>query len=451
MRRIVRILTMLMGLTQAGAVQGGVYNLDPPRKYPRDYVLTNNPQPLNLLIDYLNELRQIGRVNPSNPPQPGSLRLHYEKQLAQLEAKQREGVFTVVDRINLGACLIRLQRYAQAQQVLEASLGAAARDDVFRFLLLLNLAAACQEDDNLLQRAVELQREALESWPALLPGWDRAESAWFRHVEEYVLALMHSRNRERLRRGGGPARQPLPPDQLFPKEGGPATKARFVGDSGEYEAGGIAWKQWDRLPPDAVAVVLQLLLWRPHDPRLFWLFGELLNARGQVDAAQDVLLRVRENDLWRNRELDRHIRVLSDALTPYRELFTDSTGSGQERRKQALLLWWLAPRGVQLAPVLGAAATEIGGVAASTNTSIPSSVRPSPENAPTRGADALRSSAALPDWRSLTVSFVTGVVVAVLGMLQWRQWRRHRREGAAPTDRADFRSRKESAGGASRG
>jgi tetratricopeptide (TPR) repeat protein len=432
MRRIVLSLAMLMGLAQSNSLLAGVYNLDPPRKYPSDYVETHVPQPLNLVIDYLNELRQISRVNPKNPPGPGSLRSRCEKQLAQLEMKQREGGLDVVDQVNLGACLIRLQNYAKAQEVLEGALRQVPRDSTFRFLLLLNLAAVCQEDDSLLQRALELQREALESWPAPVPGWNREESIWYHHAEQYTLALMQLRNRERILRGDRPAREQLPPYQLFPREERDfAKKVQFIGSSGEYEAGGIAWAQLERLPADADQVVLQLLLWRPHDPRLLWLFGELLNARGRVDSAYDVLNRVRENDQWRNRELDRHLRVLGDALAPYRELFTDSTGTGENRRKQALLLWSLAPRGTLLAPTIGVAANEIGGAAASASPAILTGGRPPSESGASPPANASRSGTALPDWRQLTVSFVTGMVVAVLGVLQWQQWRRHRRLGAA--------------------
>ena len=41
------------------------------------------------------------------------------------------------------------------------------------------------------------------------------------------------------------------------------------------------------------------------------------------------------------------------------------------------------------------------------------------------------ASSVLPDWRLVTVSFVTGMVMAVLAVLQWQQWRR-RREDALP-------------------
>ncbi len=350
------------------------------------------------------------------------------RQLEELETKRKKGILNPRERVNLGACLIRLGRYSKAQEVLEESLRMVPRDSSYRFLLQLNLAAVCQEDNSLLQRALDLQREALDAWPALLPSWNRQESSWFRHVERYALTVMELRNREQILRGGRPIREQLPPDLLFPREERDLSKkVQFIGDSNAYEAGGIAWKQWERLPADADRVVLQLLFWRPHDPRLLWLHGELLNARGQIDWAYYAMYNVRENYQWRNRELDQHFRALDAAVKPYRVLFADKTQSGENLRAQALLLWQLMPRGAMLAPGTAAAASEIGGVTASTFAGALSGGRQPPERDQTRGADAPRSGTILPDWRHLTVSFLTGMVVAVLAVLQWQQWRRHRR------------------------
>lgn len=436
MRRIVLSLAILFGLGQLAPLQAGVYNLAPPRKYPSDYTETHMPQALKLVLAYLLELRAVRDtpVNLQQPAPPGTLRDSYLKQLADLEQKRKEGVLTVVDRINLGACLIRLGREAKAQEVLEESLRQVSGGEALRGLLLLNLAAACQEDDSLLQRALQLQREALKSWPALVPGWNRKESAWFRRVEQYVLTLMELRNREAILRGGRPPREQLPPDLLFPQEERDlAKKVQFVGESGEYEAGGIAWKQFERLPADADRIVLQLLLWRPSDIRLLWLYGELQNAQGKVDSSFQILNnQIRDQDQWRNRELDRHIRVLRDGLAAYRELFVDSSsGFGDNLRKQALLLWLLAPRGALLAPPLGAAVNEVGGVAAFADPADLNVERPSLRAQEVVAAEAAPSGTALPDWRQLGVSFVAGMVVALLWMFQWQQWRRHRRFAAA--------------------
>jgi len=425
MRRIVLSAALLMGVgVQAGILQAGVYHLDPPPKYPSDYAQVNALDPIWRVLMHLGELRAVHDAAKA-PPQADSLRAAYEKQLAALEARQRHGALTPLERVNLGACLIRMGRYPKARTILEESLRVVPPDHSVYFLLLLNLASAYQEEDALLQRAIDLQTQALRSWPTHFLKWDRWESNWYRHAEHYALTLMRLRQREQIRNQGRAVSELPPLDELF----GPI---RFVGPSGRYEAGGIAFEQGDRLPADAERIVLQLLLWRPHDLRLNWLYGELLNMRGQVDWAFSVLDFCKQ--LASNRELRQHHQILREAVPVYKELFGDGTGSGADRRKQALLFWSLAPRGALLAPAIGAAANESGGVAASTDFSLLSEERePLPERPPP-GTEALRSGAALPDWRQLTVSFLTGVVVTILGMLQWRQWRRHRRmDSPAPS------------------
>jgi hypothetical protein len=419
MRRIVLTLALLLA---AEPLRAGVYNLDPPRRYPNDYVETHTVQQLKWVMAYLDELRAVRDLRGNQPPtQPGTLRDLYEKQLAPLESKRNAGQLTVVDRVNLSACLIRLGRNAKAQELLEESLHRTAGDDPYRVLLQLNLAAIYQEDESLMQRGLQMQRDALAHWPKLLLGWTRGESEWYRHVEEYVLTLMEMRTAETIRQSGTPSREQPLFDRLFPRES--AKKVKFAGDNGEYEAGAIAWKEWDRLPVDAEQIVLQLLLWRPHDVRLLWLYGELLNARGEIDWAYTLLnVKVREQSLWRNRELDRHIQVLKAADKVYKVLFVDEGGTGENLRRQALLLWQFAPRGASPMPGVAEAVHEAGGITAATYLGVALGNQ-TPSAPATSGRTA---SMALPDWRHLTVSFLTGVIVAVLGVLQWQQWRRHR-------------------------
>ncbi len=414
MRRMVLSMALLIG----GRAQAGVYNLDPPPNYPSDFSQVNTLDPIWRVLVHLGELRAVHDA-AKLPPKTDSLRAAYEKQLAKLEQQQRDGTLSPRERVSLGACLIRMGRYPQARAALEESRRVVPPDSPFHFLLLLNLASAYQEEDALfLQRAIDLQTQALRSWPALVPGWNRSESSWYRRAEQYALTLMQRRHGEQgLTQGRGLGELP-PLDELF-------GKVRFVGRSGQYEAGGLAFEQENRLPVDAEKIVLQLLLWRPLDVRLNWLYGELLNVRGQVDWAFKVLDSCKQ--LASNRELRQHYQVLREAVEPYKALFVDNTGSGEDRRKQALLLWMLAPRGALMAPALGVAANESAGVAASTDFSTLSGGREPSETPSAQGADAPRSAAILPDWRQLTVSFLTGVVVALLGVFQWQQWRRPRR------------------------
>jgi hypothetical protein len=60
---------------------------------------------------------------------------------------------------------------------------------------------------------------------------------------------------------------------------------RFVGEEGRYEAGKLARAERAKLPPDALAIVQQLVIWFPDDTRLYWLLGEIYNANGDIEAA----------------------------------------------------------------------------------------------------------------------------------------------------------------------
>jgi hypothetical protein len=425
---VLSMAMLLGGGMQAGTLQAGVYNLDPPRNDPSDYARKDpiyrqfdSGEGIRRMLMYLGELRAVhDAANLPVEVKDRSLRGAYEKQLAALEKRQSEGTLTPADRVNLGDCLIRMGRLTQARAVLEESLRVVPPDSPVQFLLLLNLASAYQEEDALLQRAIDLQTQALRSWPKFFPGWNRWELAWYHRAEHYALTMMRLRQREQIRNQGRYANELPPLDDLF-------GNVRFVGASGQYETGGIAFDQWERLPADAEKIVLQLLFWRPLDPRLNWLYGELLNARGQVEWAFSVLDYCTQ--LASNRELRQHYAVLRESLNAYKELFVDNSGLGEDRRKQALLLWLVAPRGALLAPTIGSAANECGGFVTldpalrATRGSFP--VRPPGGGA--QGADAPRSGVVLPDWRQLTVSFLTGVVVAVLGVFQWQQWRRNRR------------------------
>ena len=73
--------------------------------------------------------------------------------------------------------------------------------------------------------------------------------------------------------------------------------AHFLGENGKYLPGRISTEELKKLPPDAIAIVQQLLIWFPGDARLYWLLGELLNAEGDVSSAATVF----DECLWTRR------------------------------------------------------------------------------------------------------------------------------------------------------
>jgi hypothetical protein len=125
----------------------------------------------------------------------------------------------------------------------------------------------------------------LETAQDFLPaqGWVESvgyRTEWVKVVERAQLKVVQLRLREGQGRTSGRQTAPTEVDELFP--------VRFVGPDGSYQAGTIANAEKAKLPANAVAVVQQLLLWMPEDTRLYWLLGELYNARGELEAADRV-------------------------------------------------------------------------------------------------------------------------------------------------------------------
>ncbi len=161
------------------------------------------------------------------------------------------------DRINLGACCIRLGRYNDAVQVL----GAADQRD---FMVLANLAAA-YDGMKELDRAVGYEEQALDAWPSSQPGWDAQQLYWYHRAETYYLKLLRLRLRESLANPSVKSWDRM--DALF-------DRPRSAG--GPYEPNMPPWRLWGDLPPDAAKIVAQLLVWSPNDDRLYWQAGRIV-------------------------------------------------------------------------------------------------------------------------------------------------------------------------------
>jgi tetratricopeptide (TPR) repeat protein len=369
------VAVLMFGLAVGQEARAGIYNLDEPKSdgalYP-PYREKGNPLlpkwvqiwrgDLAGVDDALNQPPPEGKDQPKTPPKKESLlRLAFKKQAAELKQREQDGKLSPTELVSLSGCLLRLGRWQDAMKVLEERLRTIPEEEPARFLLLLNLATAYWQNEDLRLRAIDKQTEALKAWPDRWRGWDRATWEWYRWAEKYNLELMRLRHRE----AGGPAGTL---DALFPK-------VRFTGPAGKYEVGSIALEQWNELPRDAEQLVIQLMLWQPRDNRLYWLYGELLNARGEVQGAYDVLdsiVRTGQN-AWP--ELSRHRSLLREAQKP----------SEQEN--------------VLVPPPI---ATEY----------------------PT-----------MPAWRALTIGFLVGVVVAVLSVFQLREWRRRAPVADPPAQR----------------
>jgi hypothetical protein len=175
---------------------------------------------------------------------------------------------------------------------------------------------------------------------------------------------------------------------------------------------------------------MQLLLWLPLDNRLYWLYGELLNARGQVVLAADVFRELVEGRRYApGRELRLHYRILEEARPGAEALLTNlNSYLGME------LLWSVAPRGHAAPGNPSPFLLEAGWAAVLAQArSRAGLAEPSPSiqsEGITQAAKAT-SESNLPGWSSLGIVFAAGVVVALLGSQQVRQFRRLRRRSWA--------------------
>jgi hypothetical protein len=243
--------------------------------------------------------------------------------------------------------------------------------------VLANLAhthAARQEWDE----AVRWHQAALldAEFPDDLPGATPDQRKWLLKIEREYYPRWLAVHRRR-------AAEKTPPDA---EEVFPLFPVRFVNDAGAYEAGRLAAAEKAKLPPDAIAVVQQLLLWAPWDTGLYWLLAELYAADGQLGAADTIFFQCANSRQYSNRPvLMDHRRAVQVA----KEKQAAQSGSGE------LVLTAADP--------------------------------PAP-------ADQPDGSQYLPDrWQVILVGAVFGLIALALAALQVRALARRYRGGCGPT------------------
>ena len=156
--------------------------------------------------------------------------------------------------------------------------------------------------------------------PEQVKGWTKEQRDWIKKLDEdYVLHYLHIRKVEKETRGKT-APEDEAPTPLFPlpERGDSAEPVKFVNDAGQYEPGKLAAIEKAKLPPDAIAIVQQLLLWFPTDTRLYWLLGELYAGKGELDSAKLILDACAQARYGNRKLLMDHRAALTDALEQQR-------------------------------------------------------------------------------------------------------------------------------------
>lgn len=291
--------------------QAGIYH--PGLIGPNPEISPQGVKPLPFALfrrDVLEDLLKIGN------PQASQIRSKFLKARDELLAKAKAGSLTLEDRVNLSGALIRLRQNQEAIDLLTP----VATRECRNFMVFANLATAEQSTGNL-ERAISHLEQAMDIWPTNWPGMTPEQLRWYRQAEKYHLLLV----KERWASARRSSRQPIGLDALFAKDGQPI---RYVGDSGQYEAGQIAAAERVKIPPDALAIVQQLLIWMPDDVLLYWQLGELLNVMGDVSSAATVF----DDCVGKRRvdaqELRQHRRIVAEAaLVKSQESATALEGS----------------------------------------------------------------------------------------------------------------------------
>ncbi len=226
------------------------------------------------------------------------------KNKESLKKKYTDGQLTLDEGVSLGGYYILLGESDKAIPVLEDM----QKRDRKNFMLMANLSMAYNAQ-GLFDRADAYQAEVVSRsvWPSKYLGWPQERLRWQLRVEQFHLMLERQRRKENaLLPPGVAGNSELRLDSLFPG-------ARFAGPDDKYAAGLPDTETEDALPPDAAAIVQQLLLWLPQDDRLQWLLAEVYNAQGDPQDAESLMSKLVNKGLSGN-GLREHREILKQAM-----------------------------------------------------------------------------------------------------------------------------------------
>ncbi len=278
------LLTVGAAILSVSTALAGVYNPGESEEgatYP-DFVYSPNQR------DFHDVLKRLQSISVDKPQIDNPVRRRYifeEAIIKDIIARAPTTPLTIEDRLQASAVLIRRRKFEDAQAVLRPV--ATQVDELDNIPLQSNFATALHLSGDT-RNAYEVLRPVVKTYwqkpwselPAARQalysklGWSVAVYDLYREYDTYYLKLLRLRRLEKK-----PAILE-PPDRLFDDGKDPPTPVKFLGESGQFEAGRIAAAEKAKLPPRALAIVQQLCVWLPDDQRLYWLLGELYNAQG---------------------------------------------------------------------------------------------------------------------------------------------------------------------------
>jgi len=222
----------------------------------------------------------------------------------------KEKKLSASETAGVAALLLRVGRLEEAVNLLAPRL----RDrnpDYFVYTTYAAIRASAGDWSEALRYHTAAQLDS--AMPPTVRGLNQSQRDWWEKLDrDYVphyYRLRHQESEERKNKGRAElekldeAEVILP---LFPvpnRANANPSPVRFVNDAGNYEPGRLAATERAKLPPDAIPIVQQLLLWFPTDNRLYWLLAELYAANGNFSAAFNAFHSISWGRAYGNRKL----------------------------------------------------------------------------------------------------------------------------------------------------
>jgi tetratricopeptide (TPR) repeat protein len=325
MRTWFKVLTAgLVCCLGASPVRAGVYSSVEP-KFPL------SDKDVVLFLESMIPIKQLPTAEAKEPWQK-----YYRLAATGLMAAKEPlpDTLSVENLLNLGTCLLRVREPGKDMpQRAIGTLKAAARRAPDNFLVMSTLGTAYQMTGDY-TNARQMLFEARTYWRR--PFADLSEEhrkflvdtmhwaaehdwKWYSTCEDYHYKLVKTRERELKKSALGFKKALEQLDPLFDPDPPPKDykPLQFVGEDGKFTPGKIAKAEKDKLPPNAIEIVEQLLLWLPDDLRLYWMLGELFNAKGDVGSAKIVLTEFLAKYSQQERFSFRKIKDVTDLLPEF--------------------------------------------------------------------------------------------------------------------------------------
>ncbi len=276
-----------LGLVALGAVVAGLLVLpegraslhhpDEPMAVPVSAAGVPEPLPFDefgrrrlVLMNAGNAAWPLERVDPTDPAKKtrsdrGVLKDRIDKRLKLRDRSEVDNVALAVDWL----------RFGQPDEAAAALKG--TRRGFLPNITLAHIAVAqnTREHPTWGQAFEYLDIANAEPQPKQFPGLTPQQLAWQLKLNRGALLKFVQLRMQEART------KPVPenelPDALFP--------VNFA----DTPDGLLSPAERAKLPADALATVQQLILWFPHDTRMYWLLAEVYAARGEFGPAQKIM------------------------------------------------------------------------------------------------------------------------------------------------------------------